>query len=139
MQKESQIDKLNEELRSLRSTVKSQETTISYFRKKTEELNKQVELEKADKIQMQSEMRRIEHMSSKHDSPRSDKEDEEFKKTQDLINQAQNLIDTKFTGSLTNINSESSPKYNKIGRPTIKKKESSVIISDGQNNLELGR
>ena len=31
---------------------------------------------------MQSEIRRIEHMSSKHDSPRSDHEDDEdFKKT----------------------------------------------------------
>jgi hypothetical protein len=44
-------------------------------------------------VNLQSEMRRIEHLSSKHDSPRGanngyDEDDEDFKKTQDLINKA---------------------------------------------------
>ena len=37
-QKESLLDKQNEELKHLRSTTKSQENTISYFKKKIEEL-----------------------------------------------------------------------------------------------------
>lgn len=38
--KDMQIEKLNEELTHIRSITKSQETTVSYFRKKIEEINK---------------------------------------------------------------------------------------------------
>ena len=34
------IEKINDELRQAKSTVKSQETMISYFRKKVEEVHK---------------------------------------------------------------------------------------------------
>lgn len=41
---------MREELKSLKSTAKSQETTISYFRKKIEELQRQCEDDKAEKM-----------------------------------------------------------------------------------------
>jgi chromosome segregation ATPase len=73
-QRDVQIDKLTEELKHTKSTLRSQENTVSYFRKKVEELNKQLEDEREEKITMQSEIRRIEHHSSKASSPRNNEE-----------------------------------------------------------------
>lgn len=44
--KDQIIEKLNEELRQSKSTSKSQETMISYFRKKVEEMQTEIEQEK---------------------------------------------------------------------------------------------
>lgn len=46
-------------------------------------MQKQLEQEKSERVNLQSEMRRIEHLSSKHDSPPNsdDEDDEDFKKT----------------------------------------------------------
>lgn len=51
--KDLHIEKLNEEMQHVKSTVRSQETTISYFRKKIDEINKQLEDEKNDKLSLQ--------------------------------------------------------------------------------------
>eukprot|EP00347_Sterkiella_histriomuscorum_P004300 403360973 len=133
--KELVIEKINEELRQSKSTAKSQETMISYFRKKVEELTKQVEKEKNDRLVLQSEMRRIEHLSSKHSSPRNDNDDEEelddFRKTQDLINKAQNIMDLSGKHMSTEESGQS-----RTGRQTYKK-DSSVIIHDGEFKVDL--
>ena len=50
--KDIQNEKLNEEIKQLRSTVRSSETTISYFRKKVEELNKHLEEEKTERVNL---------------------------------------------------------------------------------------
>ena len=68
------IEKLNEEMKHMKSTMRGNENTISYFKKKVEELSKQLQEEKSERVNLQSEMRRIEHLSSKCSSPRN-KED----------------------------------------------------------------
>lgn len=71
-------------MKDVRSTVRSQETTISYFRKKVEELTKQLEEEKSERVTLQSEVRRMDHLSSKHSSPRTTHNhisEEDFKRT----------------------------------------------------------
>lgn len=64
------IEKVNEEMKHIKSTARSQDTTISYFKKKVEELMQQVDKEKSERVNLQSEMRRIEHLSSRNSSPR---------------------------------------------------------------------
>lgn len=64
----------------MRSTTRGQENTISYFKKKVEELSKQVQEEKSERVNLQSEMRRIEHMSSKASSPRNNEDYEDIDK-----------------------------------------------------------
>jgi len=59
-QRDNEIAKLSEDLKHVRSTVKSQETTINYFRKKVEEMNKQVDQAKQEKMAMQQEIRKLE-------------------------------------------------------------------------------
>ena len=88
--KELYVEKLNEELKHQKSTIKSQETTISYFRKKVEELTKQLEEEKAQRVNLMSEVRRIEHMSSKASSPRGE---EDRPVGEGLLSQEDQLLD----------------------------------------------
>lgn len=47
--KDEELEALREELKQHRSTTKSQETTLTYFRKKVEELEKILEEEKQEK------------------------------------------------------------------------------------------
>lgn len=56
---------LTEDMKQIRSTGRTQENTISYFRKKVEEITRQLDEEKREKINIQSEMRRREHVSSR--------------------------------------------------------------------------
>ena len=74
------IEKLSEELKHLKSTSRGQENTISYFKKKVEELTKQLSEEKSERVNLQSEMKRIEHLSSKASSPRNQDEYEDIDK-----------------------------------------------------------
>lgn len=104
--KDMQIDKINEELKHVKSIQRSQETTISYFRKKVDELNKQLEDERAEKVTLQSEMRRIEHLSSKHSSPRYDEET----KSERCINENFTTIADPNNRTQT----EGTPKSNKL-------------------------
>lgn len=82
-------------------------------------------------------MRRIEHLSSKHDSPRGSKngyedEDEDYRKTQELINQAQSIMEKGTLHARANTLTDSSSKG--MGKPP-KKKDSSFIMNEGANLL----
>jgi predicted RNase H-like nuclease (RuvC/YqgF family) len=79
------IEKNNEELKHLKSTVRGQENSISYFKKKVDELNKLIQDEKSERMNLQSEMRRMEHLSSKASSPRNNDDYDDFDKEEAKI------------------------------------------------------
>ena len=84
-------------------------------------------------------MRRIEHLSSKHSSPRDDNDDEDdgdYKKTKDLINKAQNIMGDN---SSKHMSTEESGQHSRTGRSS-NKKESSMIINyteSGEIRIDL--
>ena len=51
------------EVKTHKSTVRGQDATISYFRKKVEDLNKELEQAKKEKAKAKAEFRKVEHLS----------------------------------------------------------------------------
>lgn len=72
--KQLELEAGSEELKALRSTTKSQETTLAYFRKKVEEMSASLEEERNEKLALQGELRaaaqRVVNTQPKQESPR---------------------------------------------------------------------
>ena len=50
------VDLQSDEIKQLKSTIKSQETSIAYLKKKIEELTHQLDKEKQEKLQLKTNM-----------------------------------------------------------------------------------
>jgi multidrug resistance efflux pump len=61
-----------QEVKTLKSTMRGQDATISYFRKKVEELTKDLEQAKKEKAKAKADFRKVEHLSQHVLSPRGD-------------------------------------------------------------------
>jgi len=100
--KDQMLQELMKEVKTLKSTMRGQDATISYFRQKMEEQTKELELAKKEKAKAKADFRKVEHLSQQAVSPRGCGLDDVGESIDDLnFNIAQDLAQSERKGPLT--------------------------------------